>query len=65
VQVVNSTVGVDRRQRFDVVMAGDDVPRKKPDPIIYLMASQMLGIAPEKCVVIIYIYRHMHTYIHT
>ena len=34
-QVVNSVVGLDRRGRFDVVMAGDDVPRKKPDPIIY------------------------------
>lgn len=34
-QVVNSVVGLERRERFDVVMAGDDVPRKKPDPIIY------------------------------
>lgn len=34
-QVVNSVVGTDRLERLDVVMAGDDVPRKKPDPIIY------------------------------
>jgi beta-phosphoglucomutase-like phosphatase (HAD superfamily) len=34
-QVVNSVVGTDRLDRLDVVMAGDDVPRKKPDPIIY------------------------------
>jgi HAD superfamily hydrolase (TIGR01509 family) len=51
-QVVNSVVGLDRRNRFDVVMAGDDVPRKKPDPIIYQMASERVGVPPERCVVI-------------
>eukprot|EP00802_Teleaulax_amphioxeia_P015185 Tamp_15271.p1 GENE.Tamp_15271~~Tamp_15271.p1 ORF type:complete len:384 (-),score=82.11 Tamp_15271:402-1427(-) len=51
-QVVNSVVGLDRRGRFDVVMAGDDVPRKKPDPIIYQMASEAVGVAPENCVVV-------------
>ena len=51
-QVVNSVVGLDRRGRFDVVMAGDDVPRKKPDPIIYQLASEKVGVAPENCVVI-------------
>jgi hypothetical protein len=28
-------VGKERLGRLDVIMAGDDVPRKKPDPIIY------------------------------
>ena len=51
-QVVNSIVGQDRRSRFDVVMAGDDVPRKKPDPIIYQMASDRVQVPPERCVVI-------------
>jgi len=51
-QVVNSVVGLDRRGRFDVVMAGDDVPRKKPDPIIYQMAAEKIGVAPQNCVVI-------------
>lgn len=51
-QVVNSIVGLDRRGRFDVVMAGDDVPRKKPDPIIYQMASERVQVPPERCVVI-------------
>ena len=42
-QVVNSVVGLDRRGRFDVVMAGDDVPRKKPDPIIYQVPLLVLS----------------------
>ena len=33
------------------VYAGDMVPRKKPDPAIYLMAAEKLGVKPEKCVV--------------
>eukprot|EP01023_Acetabularia_acetabulum_P012941 TRINITY_DN16123_c0_g1_i8.p1 TRINITY_DN16123_c0_g1~~TRINITY_DN16123_c0_g1_i8.p1 ORF type:complete len:285 (-),score=47.28 TRINITY_DN16123_c0_g1_i8:73-927(-) len=34
------------------VFAGDVVPKKKPDPAIYLLAAQELGVAPENCVVI-------------
>ena len=49
---MHSIVGQDRRGRFDVVMAGDDVPRKKPDPIIYQMASERVQVPPERCVVI-------------
>ena len=51
-QVVNSVVGKDRLSKLDVVMAGDDVPRKKPDPIIYVLASQKIGVPPERCVVV-------------
>jgi len=51
-QVVNSVVGKDRLSRLDVVMAGDDVPRKKPDPIIYKLAGEKVGLAPENCVVV-------------
>jgi beta-phosphoglucomutase-like phosphatase (HAD superfamily) len=51
-QVVNSVVGKDRLGNFDVVMAGDDVPRKKPDPIIYQLASEKIGVPPERCVVV-------------
>jgi len=32
------------------VYAGDMVPRKKPDPAIYLMAAEKLGVKPEKYV---------------
>eukprot|EP01025_Chloroclados_australasicus_P068302 TRINITY_DN947_c0_g3_i3.p6 TRINITY_DN947_c0_g3~~TRINITY_DN947_c0_g3_i3.p6 ORF type:complete len:102 (-),score=15.52 TRINITY_DN947_c0_g3_i3:243-548(-) len=33
-------------------MAGDDVPKKKPDPIIYQLAAQQLGVDPSECIVI-------------
>ncbi len=33
-------------------MAGDDVPRKKPDPIIYQLAAERLGLSPEECCVV-------------
>lgn len=51
-QVVNSIVGPERLARLDVVMAGDDVPRKKPDPIIYQLAAERVGLPPDRCVVI-------------
>ena len=51
-QVVNSIVQEDRLGRFDVVKAGDDVDKKKPDPMIYNMAQQLVNVPPEKCVVI-------------
>jgi len=34
------------------VFAGDVVPKKKPDPAIYLLAAQELDLEPSKCVVI-------------
>jgi len=36
---------------FDAVITGDDVTRKKPDPQIYLVTAQKLGIDPARCVV--------------
>lgn len=33
-------------------MAGDDVPRKKPDPIIYQLAAERLGVDPGDCCVV-------------
>jgi len=36
---------------FDVVITGDDVTRKKPDPQIYTLAAARLGLEPERCVV--------------
>jgi beta-phosphoglucomutase-like phosphatase (HAD superfamily) len=29
-------------------MAGDDVPRKKPDPIIYQLAAERVGLPPDR-----------------
>jgi HAD superfamily hydrolase (TIGR01509 family) len=39
-------------ERFDVVIAGDAVSRKKPDPEIYRLCAQRLDIAPGNCVVV-------------
>jgi len=36
---------------FDAIITGDDVTRKKPDPQIYSVTAQRLGLAPEACVV--------------
>jgi len=38
--------------RFDFVLAGDVVSRKKPDPEIYNLALEKTGLEPEECVVI-------------
>ena len=37
-------------QAFDVVVAGDDVVRGKPDPEPYLKAAELLGIDPTQCI---------------
>jgi HAD superfamily hydrolase (TIGR01509 family) len=38
--------------RFDFVLAGDIVKKKKPDPEIYLLALEKSGLKAEECVVI-------------
>ncbi|MEI6504145.1 MAG: HAD family phosphatase [Armatimonadota bacterium] len=40
-----------RLEWFDVVVTGDDVERKKPDPQIYRRTAERLGVPPERCVV--------------
>jgi cytidine deaminase len=37
---------------FDVVITGDMVARKKPDPLIYQLAAEGLGLPPNRCIVI-------------
>jgi beta-phosphoglucomutase len=39
------------RQYFRAVVDGDQVERPKPDPEIYIRASQLLGVVPANCVV--------------
>ena len=38
--------------KFDVVLAGDVVSRKKPDPEIYNLALNLTGLKPEEAIVI-------------
>lgn len=41
----------DLREVFEVVVTGDDVARKKPDPQGYLLALSKLGLAPGDAIV--------------
>jgi HAD superfamily hydrolase (TIGR01509 family) len=45
-------LGAERRKWFELVLAGDVVSRKKPDPEIYVLAGERLGLEPRDCVVI-------------
>jgi HAD superfamily hydrolase (TIGR01509 family) len=45
-------LGPERKAKFEFVLAGDVVSRKKPDPEIYDMAKDKLGLPVDECVVI-------------
>ncbi len=40
------------RDRFDAVVTGRDVERGKPDPQVFLLAAERLGLPPDRCVVV-------------
>ena len=40
------------QEAFDVVLGGDDVTNGKPDPDIYRLAAQCLGLPPQSCIAI-------------
>jgi len=42
--ILEYAVGTERADRFDVFLAGDCVPTKKPAPDIYLLALEKLGV---------------------
>jgi HAD superfamily hydrolase (TIGR01509 family) len=50
--VVETLLGPERKARFDVILAGDVVSKKKPDPEIYNLALEQLALEPAQCVVI-------------
>lgn len=39
------------KEKFDVVITGDEVERSKPDPEGYLAAASALGVDPKRCAV--------------
>ena len=45
-------MGRERKSRFEFVLAGDVVSHKKPDPEIYLLAQERLGLKADECMVI-------------
>ncbi|GJQ13703.1 hypothetical protein GpartN1_g5494.t1 [Galdieria partita] len=52
VHLVMEGVLKERAKKFCLVLAGDVVTRKKPDPEIYLLAKEKLGLSTESCIVI-------------
>ncbi len=50
--VVEKMLGPERKARFNAILAGDVVSKKKPDPEIYNLAKERLGYAPTDCVVV-------------
>lgn len=43
--------GLHIRQHLNSLMASENVTRHKPDPQVYLLSAQQLGVAPSQCVV--------------
>jgi beta-phosphoglucomutase len=50
VDLVLSLLG--KRPWFASIVTGMDVTRGKPDPQVFLLAAQRLGVAPRRCVVV-------------
>jgi HAD superfamily hydrolase (TIGR01509 family) len=49
---VEKLLGPERKTRFDLILAGDVVSKKKPDPEIYNLALKRLGLEAVECVVV-------------
>ncbi|WP_324719287.1 beta-phosphoglucomutase [Salinimicrobium sp. HB62] len=43
--------GLKIEQRFKAIVDGNDVSKAKPDPEVFLIAAEKLGIPPQECVV--------------
>jgi HAD superfamily hydrolase (TIGR01509 family) len=50
--VVEKLLGLSRKAKFDVILAGDVVSKKKPDPEIYNLVLDRLHLKPAECVVV-------------
>ncbi len=50
--VVETLLGPERHAKFNVILAGDIVSKKKPDPEIYTLALNRLHLEPAECVVV-------------
>lgn len=52
IDAVLDLMGPERKARFEFVHAGDVVSKKKPNPEIYELAKQSLGLPTQECMVI-------------
>ena len=50
--IVDRLIGPDRKNHFSVILAGDVVSRKKPDPEIYRLCARKLQVEPRECLVV-------------
>jgi beta-phosphoglucomutase len=44
--------GLGRKQAFSAIVTGSDVTQGKPDPRVFLLAAQRMGLEPSRCAVI-------------
>lgn len=50
--IVRVMLRTTRKEKFNTILAGDVVSKKKPDPEIYLLCLKKLNIIASKCIVI-------------
>jgi len=50
--IVEKLLGPEKKSKFSVILAGDVVPKKKPDPAVYNLALERLKLNPGECVVV-------------
>ena len=50
IQYITQRTGLD--SFFDIMVSGNDLPKSKPDPAIFIQAAELLNIPPDKCVVV-------------
>lgn len=52
-EMINTVVDrFDLRKYFRVMISGADLPRSKPDPLIFQTVAKELGVSPEECTVV-------------
>lgn len=51
-RIAEKLLGPQRKAKFSAILAGDVVSKKKPDPEIYSLAVERLGVKPAECVVV-------------
>lgn len=50
--LLRATLGADALRRFEAVVCGEDVARKKPDPEAYLLALKQLALPAGRCIAV-------------